>query len=91
MGKIYAVMYDLKSRKHDYSGMFDVLKSSIAWMHYIQDAWFIERDDTTDQIWKLIEPHINNNDFVFIVEINKNYHGALPKEAWHWLNEHLPI
>lgn len=89
MSRVYAVIYDLKTIFHDYSGLFNELKNSQAWSHYIQSGWLIKTEDTPEQIWNRIQPHIDKNDFVLIIEVRKNYQGWLPKEAWDWINEHV--
>lgn len=87
MSKIYAIMYDLKSKSHNYSCLYNQLIST-NWCHYIQSAWLIETDETVEQIWNRIKPTMGEKDFVLIIEVNKNYQGQLPTEAWNWINEH---
>ena len=88
MGKIFAIICDLKSKSHDYSCLFNQLTKS-NWCHYIQSTWLIETDDTVEQIWNRIEYTIDRKDFVLIIEVHKNYRGQLPADAWNWINERV--
>ena len=86
---VYAVIYDLKALLRNYSDLYDELKKSKSWWHYLKSAWLIETDETPEQVWNRIQSHIDKNDFILIIEVRRNYQGWLPQEAWDWANEHV--
>jgi hypothetical protein len=86
---VYAVTYDLKAILHNYSGLYDELKKSPSWCYYIKDTFLIKTDETVEQIWARVQPHLEKDDFLLIIEVRRNYQGWLPKEAWDWLNTNL--
>lgn len=87
MTKVYAVLYDLNGILRSYSSLYEELKKSPKWMHYLNSAWLIQTDETSDQLWSRIAIHIDKNDQILIIEVRGNYQGWMPKEAWEWIHE----
>ena len=50
----------------------------------------IVTSETPDQIWNRLEPHIDKNDYLLIIEVRDNVQGWLPKDAWGWIYENVP-
>jgi hypothetical protein len=90
MNKAYAINYDLKAPGRDYSGLYEEIKKSLGWWHYLESTWIIVTSETPDQIWNRLEPHIDKNDYLLIIEVRDNVQGWLPKDAWGWIYENVP-
>lgn len=84
---IFLVSYDLKSPGRDYTGLYDALKAKGPWWHYLDHTWLISTNQTAQNIWDAMRPHITTADRVLIVRIDASttYSGWLPKDAWEWI------
>jgi hypothetical protein len=91
MNKAFAIIYDLKTPNRDYSGLFEELKKSPKWWHYLESTWLIQTSENPTQIWNRIVKHINNNDRVLIIEVRNNIQGWLSQDAWDWINQNVPL
>lgn len=86
--RIYNISYDLKKPGQNYTELFDELKNSPGWWHYLKSTWLVATNETASQLWDRISPAIDKNDRVLIIQVvNNNNAGWLPQEAWDWINE----
>jgi hypothetical protein len=86
----YLVTYNLKTKGQNYAPLYEALKASDAWWHYIDSSWLIKTTETPDQIWKRLVPHITGSDFMLIIEVRDNAQGWLPAKAWEWIHANVP-
>lgn len=87
--KVLLVSYDLKKPNRDYIGLYEALKKASGWWHYLESCWLLKTDLSPDEWSNKLGPHIDDNDFLLIIEVTKNYQGWLPKEAWDWINNNI--
>jgi len=85
---LYIVTYDLRTPKRDYEGLYEQLKNSSSWWHYLESSWLIDTTESAEDIFNRLRAHIDNNDFILIIRVGKDRHGWLPKKAWEWIQEH---
>ena len=89
---IYIVTYTLADvQRRNYDGLYTVLRSSFdAWMHYVNDSWFIATNQhmTAEAVYNLLAPHIQNDCSVIVIRVMHDYFGNLPNDAWDWLEQH---
>lgn len=91
MSKAYAINYDLKAPGRDYTSLYEAIKKSPKWWHYLESTWLIITNETPQQIWDRIgKNNIDKNDYLLIVEVRGNVHGWLPKYAWDWIHQNIP-
>lgn len=90
MSKAYSITYDLKAPGRDYSGMYKAIKSTGTWWHYLESTWLVATDESPSQIGEKLRRHIDQNDRLLIIEIRNNKDGWLSKDAWDWINTHVP-
>ena len=86
---IFAISHELKG-KRDYSPLFEKIMSLGEWMHYIKSVWVVETREpmAAHEVFRELDPYIDDRtDFLFIVEVTRDYFGILPKDAWEWLNQ----
>jgi len=85
---IYAVIYELKKWRKDYSSLFEKIKEYGTWMHYIDNVWIIESSYDADKISQDLLPLIDQkDDYLLVIKIASDYQGWLPKDAWDWMKE----
>lgn len=90
MNKAYAISYDLRAPGRNYDGLFEAIKKSSRWWHYLESTWLIITNETPDQVWDRLEGKIDKNDYLLIIEVRDNTQGWLPKEAWDWIRQYVP-
>ena len=84
---IYAINYDLKKPGRDYSGLYEAIKGSGVWWHYLESTWLVDTALDANGIWKRLDPHLDHNDLALVIGVTKDYQGWLPEEAWKWIND----
>lgn len=89
--KAYSITYDLKNPGRDYKKLYEAIKASGKWWHYLESTWLVVTDETSQQIWNRIGRTIDDNDFVLIIEVRKDVHGWLPKDAWDWIYTNISV
>ena len=90
MNRVYIVTYDLKVPGKDYSGLYNAIKASPKWWHYLESSWLIYTSELPGQIWERLSPHVDKNDRILIIEVRDRCQGWLPKDAWDWIHQHTP-
>lgn len=90
MSKAYSITYDLRQPGRDYSNLFEAIKKSPRWWHYLESTWIIVTEETANQVWERISSAIDKNDFLLIIEVRDNVQGWLPKDAWDWIHQNIP-
>lgn len=86
---IYAINYDLKRPGQNYEALYEAIKASGSWWHYLGSTWLVDTQLDAAGIWNRIEPHVDKNDFFLIIGVTREYTGWLPKEAWEWINSRV--
>jgi len=88
--KAYSITYDLKAPGRNYESLYEAIKQSGKWWHYLESTWLVITDKTSQEIWASLAQTIDKNDLLLIIEIRKDCYGWLPAEAWDWINENVP-
>lgn len=87
---IYAITYDLNKSGQNYSALYDTIKNIGEVIHPLQNLWFLNSSMTIDKITNTILLVIDQNDRLFVAEINKGaYQGWMDKDTWNWINQRL--
>ncbi|HIF9328495.1 TPA: hypothetical protein ACX6RL_000741 [Photobacterium damselae] len=88
--KAYVITYDLRTPNQNYNGLYEAIKTTGRWWHYLDSTWIIATDESPAQIWSRLELFVDNNDNLLIMEVKNNSQGWLPQDAWEWINENVP-
>ena len=89
MSKVYLVAYDFPGSSDKYSALFDELKRSPGWWHYIDSVWLLSTDESADEIYDRLERFLDNEISLFITETGNDHQGWLPDRAWKWIRKHV--
>lgn len=86
---ILLISYDLKQPDRNYESLYESIKQcGTKWWHYLDSVWLIKTDLNPQQCFERLHRKIDENDYLFIVEISKQSHeGWLPNAAWEWIQE----
>lgn len=86
MSMIILVTYDLKAPGRDYQKVYDLLKSSTAWWHYLESTWILSTSEDVSTWAQKLREVIDTNDSLFVVDITgMTRDGWLHKDAWEWI------
>ncbi len=86
----YIVSYDLKQPAGQYQPLFDELKRSPHWWHYLNSTWIVLRYEGLAELGPKLRLLIYQSDRLLILPAKGPSDGWLPKEAWEWIQKHLP-
>lgn len=88
---VYCVSYDLNRPGQNYEGLYEELKRSASWWHFLDSTWLIATSESSEQLWSRIAPHVDKTDSVLVIKVVNKSAGWLPQEAWNWINQHLQV
>lgn len=86
---VYVISYDLRKKGKDYVGLYEQLKNSPGWCHYLGSTWLISTTETPKAIYKRLSAHLDEKDNILIVEFRGNHYGFLPKKGVEWIKKHV--
>ncbi len=88
--QVLLVTYDLKTSGHNYNPFFEALKQQGQWWHYLSATWLIATDRTPQELYNAVVSNITTSDHLLIVTVKRPYWGYLTKDAWDWIDSHIP-
>ena len=74
----------------DHTALFNELRNSERWWHFLSNAWIVIRRDTLVELQGKLLPLIRQQDRMLILPARGPTAGWLQKDAWEWLNANLP-
>lgn len=85
---LYLVSYTLNPARKN-ANLEQELQKTGTWWHHLDFTWIIVSQETVEQLYNRLIPHLRQSDHIFIAEIpsNARYFGYLPKDAWDWLEQ----
>jgi hypothetical protein len=85
---LYLISYDLNKEGKDYAKLYEAIKSNSGWISALKSAWIIYTKETVEQVYNKMRPTIDDDDYLFVSELNTNRQGWLRKDVWEWINKH---
>ena len=82
---VYLVAFNLRTRSQDYSMFFAGLQTRRRWLNFIDNAWLVETDETSQQLAERLNMYLGDNDYLLVMQVTNDYYGFMPKTAWEWL------
>ena len=84
--KKYCISYDLNENHKDYDGLISAIKD-YNYIKALYSTWFVKSTSSATDIYNHLQPFIDNDDRLFVVEIDTpNRQGWMSKNVWDWLN-----
>lgn len=87
---VYMITYDLNESGQNYDKVIEAIKfaSSGVWCSYWKSSWLIHSYlPTSDAVYELIDPYIDGNDSIIVIEVKNNKQGWLEDGAWEIINK----
>jgi hypothetical protein len=88
----YIICYQLTAFFWNYNKLFEELKRSLNWCHYLDRTWIVIRTEELHELSELLIPFIypHLNDRLLIMPARGPAAGMLPQEAWDWITTNIP-
>ncbi len=94
---IYLVSYDLPLMPqppssfipHPSHPLYQELERARSWWHYLDKTWLISTEETLGELVKRLQQHLGPTDKLLVVKFRGEYAGALPPEAWEWIEQRM--
>ncbi|MFZ5553160.1 MAG: hypothetical protein ACOZCO_08605 [Bacteroidota bacterium] len=84
---VYLITYDLNKIGKNYEGLLKAIEDYPAWWHYMKNCWLISTNQTYNEVFNKLKPHMDDGDNLLIIEVTKNYIGWLDQKAWDWMKD----
>ncbi len=81
----YIINYDLNQSGQRYDSLIKAIRT-FPCIHIMQSVWFIKSSKSAGELYSLFSIHLDNNDRIFIEEINTNGAGQISQAGWDFLN-----
>lgn len=82
------VTYDLNTPGQDYTDLLGTIKS-YSWARLSESSYAIATDKQPQTIYNELFAHMDNNDQLYVVTLNKPFFGYGPEKVNTWLEDNL--
>lgn len=86
---IFCVSYDLNKSGHNYTKLYEELKISPGYWHYLDSTWLIFTTETANQLSERIRKNLDDNNHFLVIKVVRHYAGWLPTKAWEWIDQQI--
>lgn len=86
----YIVTYDLNKETKRPAILKDIKDGFGGWAKLSESSYAISTNLSADDVYSLLEKHIDSNDQIYIISLKQPWQGFGPKQVNEWLNNHLP-
>ncbi len=81
----FIITYDLNQSGQNYTDLINKIKT-FSNVHAMQSVWFIKSNQGASDIFNQLKVYIDDNDYLFVSEVNNNRQGWMKKEVWNFLD-----
>lgn len=89
---VYMVTYDLNKEGQNYEDVIQAIKdaSTGVWCSYWKSSFLIKSNLTTaDAVVEKIQPHLDSNDRLLVIEVKNNKQGWLSEKQWNYIDDSI--
>jgi hypothetical protein len=86
---VYIVSYDLRNPNRNYTSLYEELKNSPGWWHYLESTWLVSTTETATELYNRLVKKIDRDDSLLIIQAGTDRQGWLPEKAWDWIRTHI--
>jgi len=90
---LFVLTYDVRAKNHDYSRLYELLKTSWKASHLQDSVWLADLNGTPAAIRDIMMKHMHSDDTACVVELPARAAGWATKnarpEGSHWLRNHF--
>ena len=85
---IYLVAINKGHQRHDYSAMFDELRTFGRTLHLFRDVWLVSTEQLPSTVGECLNRFLVKDgyidDYILVAKFRPDYSGVLPKYAEEW-------
>ena len=85
----YLITYDLSKPGQNYSDIINIIKSFNAWARLSESSYAVTSNLVPYQIYQKFEPHLDQNDQLYVIGLHQPWAGYGDKEVNQWLDNNL--
>ena len=85
---VLLVTYDLNKPGKDYNDLLKAIKS-YAWAQLSESSYAIRTDHSSQQVFDKLNPYLDQNANLYVINLKKPYAGFGPQEVNAWLENSL--
>lgn len=82
------ITYDLSKPGQDYTDLLTEIKK-LAWARLSESSYAVYTDMTPQQLFSRLSPHLDSNDTLYVITLNRPYWGLGPAAVNEWLERYL--
>lgn len=89
---VYMITYDLNNQGKNYDDVISAIKeaSTGVWCSYWKSSYLIKSNlSTADAVSKKIQPFLDDDDRLLVVEVKNNKQGWLSEKQWNYINNSI--
>lgn len=89
---VYLITYDLNKNGQDYENVINAIKdaSTGAWCTFWKSSYLIKSNlSSADDVFKKIQPYLDSNDKLLVIEVKNNKQGWLEQKDWDYINNSI--
>ncbi len=85
---ILLVTYDLNKPGQDYSNFLEKIRLYPS-TRLSESSYAIQTSKSPQSVYKELTPHLDKNDYIYIITLSKPYFGYGPENVNKWLEYYL--
>lgn len=90
--KTYLISYDLNNKSKEYNFLYEEIKRSDTWWHYLESVWIITSREDLYNLRMRLQNLLDKDDSLLVIDIHGGQaDGWLPTDAWDWLKNNTTI
>ena len=85
------VTYDLnqeKKKRGDYEDLLELIKT-YPWARLSESSYAIETDEEAETLYEQFRPHLDANDFLLVLTLDRPWWGTQRPDVTQWLHQRL--
>lgn len=89
---VYLITYDLNKNGQDYENVINAIKDALtgAWCTFWKSSYLIKSNlSSADDVFKKIQPYLDSNDKLLVIEVKNNKQGWLGQKDWDYINNSI--
>ena len=89
---VYLITYDLNKEGQDYDNVIKAIKSASngVWCSYWKSSFLIQSNyASASEVFRQIEPYIDGNDRVLVIEVKNNKQGYQSQKEWNYIDNSI--
>ena len=89
MYRPFIITYDLSKPIANYEKVYETIQSFGTSIRFQKSVWLVKTNLSTKQMYNKLRTALDNDDYIFICELNENYYGWAAEKDWEFLKNEI--